>query len=117
MLTEDTYRVLHVTGLMMLFFGLGAILLAKGGERAPRGAMALHGIGLIVILVAGFGLVAKRGYTWPWPWWLFGKLGIWLLLGAMPVLVKRDLLPRPVAWVVALGIGALAAWLVIVQPS
>jgi hypothetical protein len=112
------YKLLHVVGLMLLFLGLGGMLFGARAEqdRAPAGTAALHGVGLLVMLVGGFGMMARLGIHWPWPGWLVAKLGVWLVIGALPVLVQRRLLPRGPAWLVAAGLGALAAWLALSKP-
>ena len=112
------YKLLHVVGLMLLFLGMGGMLLGARAEpdRAPRRTAVLHGVGLFVMLLGGFGMMARLGIDWPWPGWLFAKLGVWLVIGALPVLVRRQVLPRGPAWLVAAGLGALAAWLALSKP-
>jgi len=112
------YKLLHVVGLMLLFLGLGRTLLVahSDAERAGKGPALLHGIGLFVMLVGGFGMMARLGIHWPWPNWLIAKLGVWLTIGALPGLVRRELIPRGPAWLVAAVLGALAAWLAISKP-
>ncbi len=114
----ETYKLLHVVGLLLLFLGVGGLLLGagSGGDRAPRSSAILHAAGLLVMLVAGFGMMARLGVQWPWPGWLIAKLGVWLTIGALPVLVRREILPRGLAWPVAGALGALAAWLAINKP-
>ena len=43
-------------------------------------------------------------------------LGVWLAIGALPVVVRRQVLPHGLAWGVAAVLGALAAWLAISKP-
>lgn len=52
--------------------------------------MAL-GISSLLILVAGFGLMARIGVSHQgWPLWIYLKLGIWLVLAAAtPLVLKR----------------------------
>ena len=112
------YKLLHVIGLMLLFLGLGGMLLGARStpDRAPKGTSILHGVGLFVMLVGGFGMMARLGIHWPWPGWLIAKLGVWLIIGALPVLVRREVLPRGPAWLIAAALGALAGWLAISKP-
>ena len=114
----ETYKVLHVVGLLLLFLGMGGLLLGAGSGRdpAPRSTAILHGVGLLVMLVAGFGMMARLGVNWPWPGWLIAKLGVWLTIGALPVLVRRDMLPLGLAWSAVAALGGLAAWLAISKP-
>ena len=92
--------------------GLGISLLPETAFRKQGGM--LHGIGLLVILVAGFGMIAKLHYGFPL--WVILKLVIWLVLGALPVLVKKKVLPCAAVWVVALLLGCVAAYLGIYKP-
>jgi hypothetical protein len=116
------YKVLHLTGVMLLFFSLGGMTLQAllgapapaEGQRPPgRGLLlAFHGVGMLLLLVAGFGALAKLGVGGVPPWAL-GKLGIWLALGLAPVLLRRKPeLARPLAFALPL-LGFLAAALAI----
>ena len=106
------YKVLHLGGVMALFMGLGIGLLVDSSAK-KQGAM-FHGIGLVLILVAGFGLVAKMKLGFPG--WIIAKLVIWLILGALPALAKRQVIPTCVAWVAALILGLAAAYLGVYKP-
>lgn len=99
------YQVLHLTGVILLFLGLGAALMPSDAPKRNIG-LRFHGAGLVLLLVAGFGLVAK--YKFGFPWWVVAKLVLWLGFGAMPIIGKRGLLPVPVAWGIAIACGVLA---------
>lgn len=103
----ETYRLLHVIGALALCLGVGGMLAA--GERRAPAAAALHGTGLLLLLVAGIGALHKGGLGMPI--WAIAKIGCWLLLALLPVLSKRQLLSRGAAWLAAVGVVALAAWL------
>ncbi len=111
---SEFYRITHLVGLMLLFMGLGAMYLGTKGDGGRRSAMgfALHGLGVVAMLVAGFGLLPSKGVSWPWPGWVWIKVSVWLVLALLPLLVKRKLLPVGLVWVVALGLGGVAAWAV-----
>lgn len=88
------YDVLHVFGAILLFIGLGGLgglALVDVAPEAKKKARMLfvifHGVGLLVLLVAGFGAIAKLGTGFP-PW-VFVKIGIWLFFGASLTLFKR----------------------------
>ena len=60
-----TYKVLHILGLMLVFSSLGGLLFHSlgGGGTKHRGhklAGASHGIGLVLVLVSGFGMLANH---------------------------------------------------------
>ena len=112
----ETYRLLHVVGALMLMVGLGGILAtaSRDGSKAPMLFMALHGVGLLTLLVAGIGFAHKSNLGWPN--WMLAKIACWVLLAALPLLVRRGVLPRGVAALLVIGLGALAAWLARVHP-
>ena len=91
----EFYRVLHLATIFLILLSLGAITLhtLNGGTKnyaARKWVSALHGTGLLIAFVAGFGLMARLNMMGQgWPTWIFIKLGIWLTLGAMPVLLYR----------------------------
>lgn len=52
--------------------------------------LAVHGILMFLIFLAGFGLIAKINLSWPWPFWIYVKLAIWLFLGFWPVVIQKS---------------------------
>lgn len=100
------YHVIHIAGLIMLFIGFGALL---GGNT--KTAMKWHGIGLVIMLVAGFGMLAKLGIMKSMPSWVWIKIGIWLALGALPVLAKKKVLPVGGVVLIAAVLAVFAACL------
>lgn len=81
--------------------------------------MAMHGTALLIILAAGFGLMARKGigHGGGWPGWLYGKLGIWVVFGASIAFVRRAG-EKATMWLILLPLlGAVAAWLAVNQPG
>jgi hypothetical protein len=119
----EVYKLLHLLGIMLLFASLGgmAILGLRGGEErevAPLRKLltAAHGIALLVVFVAGFGLMARLGIMSNWPTWIFIKLGLWLILGGAVAVVRRTPeLGR--VWLLLLPlVGGAAAWVAFTHP-
>jgi hypothetical protein len=117
------YNFLHLVGIFLVLFSLGGIALhtLNGGTKnysARKWITAIHGTGLLIIFVAGFGLMARLGMVGQgvWPTWMFIKLGVWLTLGLMPFLLYRK--PKQsVLWaVLTISLAALAAWTAINKP-
>lgn len=114
----NLYRLLHMTGVIFLFTALGGAMLAHregaAGAAARKLSSITHGIALLIILVAGFGALAKLGLAMPG--WAWAKLAIWLALGAAPVFVrKRPDLAKVWWWVLPL-LGVVAAGLARYKP-
>lgn len=114
-MSHTFYNLLHLFGIMLMLSALGAAVAgAAAGDDKPRlkklAGMA-HGVALLIILVGGFGLLARLGFSSGWPLWIWLKLLIWLLFGAATVLVRRA--GEKSGWLlVALPLlAAVSAWL------
>lgn len=120
-MSQTAYRLIHLVGILMVYLAFGAAIARPAAEQVKRDAArvsvaVLHGVGLVVIIIAGFGMLAKMGVHWPFPGWIIAKLTIWLLLGVSLALSRRKLLSVTslFGWVLALG-GA-SAYLAIFKP-
>ncbi len=105
------FKFAHLIGLMMVFTGIGGYIAMSSTTDSEKRRLfgILHGVGLMLLLLAGFGFlgVAKMGT----PAWAWLKTVIWLGLGAFPVLAKRRLLSEPALVIIALALGGASAWL------
>lgn len=120
-MSYEIYKILHVTGLLMLFVGLAGLVGMKmnGTELSPRGRrlfFLFHGVGLLVMFVAGFGLLARMGFMTQIPNWAFAKMAIWLILGGGVALAKRRGQVGGPLLILFVGLGMTAAWLAIAKP-
>jgi len=116
------YKILHVTAALTVFGMLGGVCLhvMNGGTREQGAGRALvmtvHGLGLLLVLVGGFGLLARLNIITDWPGWVWGKLVIWLLAGAWVALVyRRPTLARPMLILLPF-LGLAVSWLAIAKP-
>jgi hypothetical protein len=113
------FKVVHLFGVMLLFASVGGLagMTAAGRSAEARLPRMLHGIALLLVFFAGFGLLSTLGMSAPGSWgaWVWIKLLVWLLLGGSLALARRE---RHARWVlVALPIlGAVAAWAALVKP-
>ena len=105
-----TLKVLHLAGVIALFTSLGATLLAGSGKKS---ASIMHGVSLLWILLVGFAMLKKPPMDQSW--WMI-KLGLWLFLGAAPVLAKRKVLPAWLVLTLSIAAAATAAWLGLRKP-
>ncbi len=115
------YKVLHIVGILAVFLALGG-LAARSldgstdmGSRAAKLAGMTHGLALILVLVSGFGLIAKLGTGFAL--WVWLKLAVWLVLGAMIALVRRMPQFASLLWFTIPLLGALAAYLALYKPG
>ena len=107
MLPLAAYHLLHILGLILVFIGYGALL----SNDSAKSAMKWHGTGLLISLVSGIGMLHKYGLASSMPTWAYVKLGLWLVLGFLPVLAKRRVVKPSVIIVIAALIGVFMGYL------
>jgi hypothetical protein len=123
MFSLAAYKVLHVLGILFVFMALGGLLVAArstGDSAADRKrAGMLHGIGLVIILISGFGALARYGISNPaiWPLWVWLKVVLWLVFGASLTLIKKAPGLRTLLWILLPLLGAFAAYLALYKPG
>jgi hypothetical protein len=121
MISLVVYKNLHLIGVFMILVALGGLILhqinASTRELVWRKPVAItHGIGMVLVLVGGFGMLARLGIHWPWPGWVLGKVVIWLVLGVMiAVIGRRPGLAKPLWWS-TIALAAIAAYLALNRP-
>jgi hypothetical protein len=121
MLAVAVYKNMHLLGVFMVLVALGGVLLHHilGGARdhSWRKPVAItHGIGLLLVLLGGFGMLARLGIHWPWPGWILVKLVIWVIFGALSALVARSATLAQPLWWVTIILAGLAAYLALYKP-
>ncbi len=90
------YKLIHFSGLFMILLCLGAIASHRlqGGTKENfknrKFFMMIHGMGLLISFIAGFGLIAKGGFSFANDGWIYIKLIVWLILGAYPVIFYKQ---------------------------
>ena len=123
MIPLQAYKVVHLLGVCMLFTVLGAIGLhaLNGGTKASnvgrRLVGAMHGIALFIILLGGFGMLARMGMVRGMlPGWILAKLAIWVALPVLGMLAyRRPAYARTLLVLIPL-FGGLAAWIALYKP-
>lgn len=113
------YKVLHLFGVFMVLLPLGAVVLhaMNAGTKEFSGRRLIgitHGIGLFVSLVGGFGLLARLG-TGMAPW-VYVKLAIWLVFGALLGVLYRKPQIASKLWFVILVLAGFAAFVAQYKP-
>ena len=119
------FKTLHVIGVLLVLIGVAG-LAAHAATGRPKSEnpvyallAALHGIGLLVVILCGFAMLAQvmRTPGMPSPLWATTKLVIWALFAAAAFVPYRR--PRLARWLLAVGLpvlGAAAAVVAILKP-
>lgn len=115
---QQLYQILHLTGVFMVFLAYGGLIIRSALGSDHKGIRRMgaitSGIGLVLMLVGGFGLVAVMDLGFPI--WVIVKSVIWVLLGGMIVAINR--LPRLAQdlWWSTLVLGVIALLMVVLKP-
>jgi hypothetical protein len=124
MFSYQLYNLLHILGIVLVFMALGGLAFhgANGGTKDTnkvRGlVMATHGVGLVLILIAGFGMLARtRPMGAGFPGWLHPKLLIWVLIAVAPVILNRKPAWSKPLWFVLPLLAATSAYFAINHPG
>ena len=122
MISYPVYKLIHVLGILMLFLALGGSLVhvinggLKSDNRWRRAIAIAHGVGLFLILLGGFGMLARIQVNWPWPGWVYVKVIIWLAFGGATALIGRLGRGGSWLWYVLPVLGLLAAYMALYKP-
>lgn len=121
MFSYQFYKVMHIIGIMMLFFGLGGLLLAYASQGQMKAKIKMigfmaHGLGLLLVLVGGFGMAARLGLVGGLPPWIHFKLLVWVLLGVAVSLLKRKSQWTSTLFAAILVLGSAAAFVATYKP-
>ncbi|MES2642312.1 MAG: hypothetical protein V4850_22705 [Myxococcota bacterium] len=118
----ELYKILHIIGLVAIWAALGGteVHALNGGTRETNKVRKLvaatHGIGLFLMLLGGFGMLARLGMTSGLPGWVIAKIVLWLAVGGLLAIPMRvPALAKPL-WFAMPLIAGLGAWLALTKP-
>ncbi len=124
MFSQQFYNVVHIIGIVLVMCALGGASLhaMNGGSRETNSARglvaAMHGTGVLLILVGGFGMLARLGFMHGanFPGWLWVKLVIWVTVAAaLMIPYRKPAMARPLLLALPVLAG-IAAFMAIYKP-
>lgn len=121
-MSYEFYKIAHLLGIFLLTSGLMGVFFTVWSGTAFQGkiksmSFALHGIGLLIMLVSGFGLLARMGLVAGLPTWVYFKLGLWAFFAlAISVLKRKGHLGMPLYLVLLAGYFC-AAYIGVIKPA
>jgi hypothetical protein len=115
MFSYEFYKILHLAGIILVFTSVGGFLtLSSTQPKYNKLVSMLHGIGLLVMLVSGFGIIAKLQIGFPN--WVLVKIVLWLVIASLLVVAKKRIFPPAGAVSMAILIGIIMALLGVAKP-
>ena len=124
MISYAAYKVVHYAGIFVLLTALGAALsrAALAGDSAAsdpwrKRLVAAHGTALFLILLGGFGMLARLDVTQGLglPGWVWAKLVIWAALGGILAARRRSDAAAKALWMVPI-LAILAGFVALTKP-
>lgn len=122
MMSYQFYLLLHLLGIGALFFALGGLFLhaINGGTKETnvmrKPTSIMHGVALFLILLSGFGMLARIGGSTS-DMWVLLKVLIWVVMGAAIMIpLRAQQMARPLWYAVPLVL-MLAGWIAHVKPG
>lgn len=110
----EIYRLLHFAGIFTLIFSFGSLFI---GKNYNKGAAMTHGVGLLLILISGFGMQATNPSIVGFPIWLILKIVIWIAFGGFIMLAKKTIINGFTAWVLITALALAAVYLAKTHPK
>jgi len=112
------YLILHFVGILMVFMAFGSMIarsaLQPDNVSWRKFGSILSGIGLVLILLGGFGMLARLNLGFPG--WAIIKTVIWVALGAMTAIINKKPQAAKPLWFITLILGILAVLTVTFKP-
>ena len=117
MLNFFVYKLIHLAGVFLLFLAFGGLLLEQKSSLAKqRWVSVSHGVGLLLLLLGGFGMLARMSIHWPWPGWIFIKFAIWLVFGFWLLVARKRWLNPTVNYAVLFLLALAATYFALWKP-
>jgi len=115
----EFYKVLHFLGLILTLSGLIGLMASflTLPSELPRKLrvlwMSMHGTGLLIILVSGFGLAARLGLVGGLPTWVKAKIAVWVVVGFIIIFIRKMKTQIQIWLPLVLVLFTLAAYLAV----
>ena len=120
MFSYSVYKILHLSGIFMVLLSVGGVALhvINGGNKdfeAKKFIGKFHGVGLLFILVAGFGMLARL-HEGALQGWVITKIFVWLSFAGITALIYRSGSKAKLYFVLALFLSVTAAYMALYKP-
>ena len=111
-MSYEFYKIIHLVSLVLVAACLGVSYFS---ETPKKWARILGMSSSLLLLVAGMGMLARKGFGWPM--WINLKLVIWLILAvAGPIMARKLQSNRGKAFSFLMVLFTAAILLVVLKP-
>lgn len=113
MLSYSILKTIHIAGVFLFLTAISVLLFS---EKKHFGFKITANVSLLLILIAGLGLIFQPHIV-GMPIWVLVKFGIWVLIGGLgTVIASRFPRYRAHAYIGLIVLASLAAFLAIHKP-
>lgn len=113
------YNLLHLVGVFLVYLSYGGLIfraaLNSDNVSLRKFGGIFSGIGLFLILLGGFGMHARYGYSWS-AGWLIVKLIVFVLFGGLIALINRKPELSKTWFFVSIILGFIATTMALFKP-
>lgn len=89
-MTLEFYKFIHLISIFAVIFSFGLMIgHYKNSGKKNKYYNIIHGISIALILISGFGMLARLSIHWPWPLWVGIKTFVWIAFGGIVVLFRK----------------------------
>jgi hypothetical protein len=112
------YKLIHLLGIFLVFAQIGGAVVATGMDQNSwkKAHGIMHGLGAFMLLLGGFGMLAKLDLVGAWPVWVWVKLVIWVLISLSPMAIRKAPEKARIWLFGAILLGVTAAYLALYKP-
>ncbi len=120
MISVSIYKFIHMLGIISVFMSLGGLTMhmINNGVKDHNWRKQLgitHGVGLALILLGGFGMLARKNIAFT-EGWVLTKVLIWFVIAGLFAMVLRKPSISRAMWSLFILLGVLAAYMAIFKP-
>ncbi|MGB0370456.1 MAG: hypothetical protein ACPGN3_03840 [Opitutales bacterium] len=113
------YKLLHFIGIFAIYISYGGLIfraaLGSDDKALRKFGAIVSGIGLFLVLLGGFGMMAKMGYSYASIWMII-KVVVWVIFGGMVALINKKPEMNKVWFFTLLVLGGVASFAGIYKP-
>lgn len=114
------YKLVHFLGVFLIYASYGGLIfraaLGSDNVKLRKFGAIFGGVGLFLVLLGGFGMMARMGYSYS-SGWLMIKVIVWVAFGGLIALINRKPGLSKAWFFTIIILGGLASYAGIYKPG